>query len=88
MEFPQYRKYENDLSYFKIIAADRFTELKFMGSKYQLIEKVATVYPDRVFINDLLEVISPYTKVISEQEFEEKLDYATKSLQLLDLKGF
>ena len=73
MNFPQYRKYKNDLSYFKIESNDRFIEWKRMINNWEEIEIEATILPDRVFIMDMLEVNSLYWDVISEKEFNSFL---------------
>ena len=69
MKFPQYRKYKNDKSYFKIIGNDHFIEWKKMTLEWEKIEIEATILPDRVFIADMLEENSEYWDVISEAEY-------------------
>tara|TARA_B110000503_G_scaffold121666_1_gene185460 strand:- start:1271 stop:1501 length:231 start_codon:yes stop_codon:yes gene_type:complete len=69
MKFPQYRKYKNDKSYFKIIGNDHFIEWKKMTSEWEKIEIEATILPDRVFIADMLEENSQYWDVITESEY-------------------
>ena len=73
MKFPQYRKYKNNQSYFKIIANDHFIEWKKMTLEWEKIEIEAKILPDRVFITDMLAENSEYGDVISEAEFDSFL---------------
>jgi len=73
MNFPQFRKYKNDLSYFKIDSNEHFTEWKKMTNSWEEIQIEATILPDRVFITDMLEENSPYWDTISENEFDSFL---------------
>lgn len=70
MEFPQYRKYKNDHSYFKIISATKFTEYKTLGSKIEKFNFEATILPDRNFIHDMLNDYSKHWDKINRSEFE------------------
>ena len=73
MHFPQFRKYKNNLSYFKIESNERFIEWKRMTNKWEKIEIEATILPDRVFIADMLEANSLYWDNITETEFNSFL---------------
>ena len=67
-EFPVYRKYTNNKNYFKIINNNEFIEVSVIG-KQVIIKKIeAKIYPDRLFILDLINCIQPILK-ISEKEF-------------------
>ena len=70
MNFPQFRKYKNNLSYFKLESYDHFVEYKKYGKTWEKIEFTAKILPDRVFIADMLLEDSPYWDVIDEEEFE------------------
>lgn len=67
--FPQYRKYKNNLSYFKIISETQFEELKTTGNKIDFYEFEAKILPDRNFIQDMLNNTNDYWKEISESEY-------------------
>jgi hypothetical protein len=54
IQYPQYRKYKNGLSYFKILSPMLAQEIKLIGSKRLFFTIEAKQYPERVFINDLL----------------------------------
>jgi len=54
MEFPQYRRYKNGLSYFKILSDSHFIEYKSLGNRIDQFDIVANILPDRNFIDDML----------------------------------
>ncbi|MCC7533822.1 MAG: hypothetical protein IT246_07775 [Bacteroidia bacterium] len=70
MTFPQYRKYRNNKHFFKIISSSEFEEISFIGSKLISSKKVATILPDRNFIQDLL-----HNPDYSEPSTKEEYDY-------------
>jgi hypothetical protein len=51
--YPQYRKYANDKSYFKVISSDKFEEIQIIGTKVVLHIFEAKILPDRNYIYDL-----------------------------------
>ena len=69
MEFPQYRKYKNNQSYFVIQSFERFTEYKKIGSTWEKTEFKASILPDRVLIEDMMIVPSPYWDELSFNDF-------------------
>ena len=74
MKFPQYRKYKNDLSFFKIESPDVFTEWKSLGIHWEKNHFKAEILPDRNYIADMLFNYEPYWDKITEKEFEEFLN--------------
>ncbi|HEX4888652.1 MAG TPA: hypothetical protein VFV37_11445 [Luteibaculaceae bacterium] len=52
--FPQFKKYADGSSYFAVMGPKHLIELKAIGTKWIRLEKMATVYPDVLFISDLL----------------------------------
>lgn len=68
--FPQYRKYNNDASYFKIMSLELMYEKKKLGSKYILFEIIAERYYEKLQIQDLLNCSFSELKVIDEAEYE------------------
>jgi hypothetical protein len=54
MQFPQYRKYRNGKSFFKIESENEFTELKYENGRWQQYQIKATILPDRNYISDML----------------------------------
>ncbi|MDB4533272.1 hypothetical protein N9242_00250 [Vicingaceae bacterium] len=51
--YPQYRKYANNKSFFKIISKDKFEEIQQLGNKYKIYFFEAKILPDRNYIHDL-----------------------------------
>jgi len=68
--FPQYRRYKNGLSYFKILSLTEFEEIKIIGEKRVLQHVTAMQYPEMVFINDLLFRYEDFAEVISETDYQ------------------
>jgi hypothetical protein len=74
MEFPQYRKYPNDKSFFRIESPEAFTELKRMGSKhYSIHHQRAEIHPDRMYIMDMLQMQDAHWVISTQSEFETHL---------------
>lgn len=67
--FPQYRKYKNGLSYFKILSLTEFEEIKMVGNKAILHKVLAKQYPEMVFINDLLFKYEEFAEPIREDVY-------------------
>lgn len=70
MKYPQYRRYKNGLSYFKILSPVMFEEIKVVGSKRIVYSVEAKQYPEKIFINDLLLAYKLFADEISETEYE------------------
>lgn len=69
MKFPQYRRYKNGMSYFKILNDSEFVEYKKEGNSIVRYALKATILPDRNLIADMLHNPEPYWDVIEESEF-------------------
>lgn len=54
MEFPIYRKYNGIDVWFKILSETEFIEYKKMGSKLLSDHVTATIFPEKQFIQDML----------------------------------
>lgn len=70
IKFPQYRRYKNGLSYFKILSLTEFEEIKVIGKKHMLQHVVAHQYPEKVFINDLLFKYEEFAEEIREDVYK------------------
>lgn len=70
MNFPVYRKYLNNKKFFKILNENEFEEISFIGDKVVVINHIATVFPDKMFIEDLL-----YDNNIAEMSTKHEYDY-------------
>ncbi|MCC6691504.1 MAG: hypothetical protein IT235_08235 [Bacteroidia bacterium] len=71
MIFPQFRKYKNNKSYFKINSINSFEEIKQEVSGYILYKFTAAILPDRNFISDMLSSNSVHWQLITQQEYDE-----------------
>jgi hypothetical protein len=67
IKYPQYRKYKNGLSYFKISSPILVEEIKVVGNKQLTYTIEAKQYPEKVFINDLLLNYAAFAEEISEE---------------------
>ena len=52
--FPQYRKYKNEKSFFKISSLTEWEEIQLVGTKKILHHFTVKIMPDRNFMNDML----------------------------------
>ncbi|MGZ3865456.1 MAG: hypothetical protein ACXVC6_14645 [Bacteroidia bacterium] len=69
IQFPQYRRYKNGQSYFKILSLMEFEEIKIIGAKALKHKVVAHQYPEKVVINDLLFNYSEFAEEIREDVY-------------------
>ena len=74
MDFPQYRKYPGNRSYFRIMAEDRFDELQVMGNRGILHTVKAEIYPDKLRIADMLTNEGGHWEMSNAEEFEAAMD--------------
>jgi len=70
IKYPVYRKYKNNRSFFKIISASEFEEIKVEAEKYTFHHFRALILPDRNFIYDLTFSFSAHCDEIGEEEYE------------------
>jgi hypothetical protein len=70
IKFPQYRRYKNGRSYFKIINPSRFEEIQVFGTKKILRITDAKLYPEKNFVHDLLFNYAEMAEEIGEVEYE------------------
>jgi hypothetical protein len=73
VKYPQFRKYKNSASYFKIYSPERFDEIKRTGDNYELHEFTARILPDRNFIHDI--TFGDYCEVIEEKEYLQMMQH-------------
>ncbi len=77
--FPQYRKYANGQSFFKIISAQEFEEIKVTGQTKEIHNFIAKILPDRNYIHDLTFDYTKYWVSCSEEEYNTTRETATKA---------
>jgi hypothetical protein len=74
MKFPQFRKYKNQQSYFKILSTSEFVEYKLTAKQLHSHRFEAKILPDRNYISDMLHEPDPYWEKIDESEFQQFID--------------
>ena len=80
MEFPQYRKYINGSSYFKIVSKREFEEIQVVGSALIKHTVVAIQFPELRSIQDMLEQHEARWVKIMPGEYDELLErYSTQA---------
>lgn len=70
IDFPVYRKYKNNKTYFKIIHPRLFEEIQLIGSKKVIKQTEAKLYPEVLFVNDLVLNYEDRAEVISQEEYD------------------
>lgn len=80
--FPQYRKFANHKTWFRIISKTEMQELKVLGDFYNFTDFKAVTFVDRNLISDMIFNIENHWEVITEYEFERNLENCQKNLQL------
>lgn len=85
MNFPQYRKYLNGKSYFKIISLQQAEELKISSTFYEMHTIEAKILPDRNFIMDLLQNFATFAITIDEKEYTNMLLYCETQLKKIEV---
>jgi hypothetical protein len=70
MQFPLFRKYSDNLTYFRIDSETEFIELKRLGNYYSKTKVLAKIYSDRVYINDLIECNFPGIQKATFETFQ------------------
>lgn len=68
--YPQYRKYCNNKSFFKVTSASTFEEIQILGKKKSLHKFEAKILPDRNFIYDLTFDYQKHWVICSASEYE------------------
>jgi len=69
IHFPVYRKYKNNKSYFKIIHPRLFEEIQIIGTKKVIKQIEAKLFPEVLFIQDLVLNYEEMADEISETEY-------------------
>ncbi len=84
-DYPQYRKYLNDRSWFKILDESSFEELIISGNNYNVKSFEILTFVDRNMMMDMLADNGKNWLVISKIEYENQLEFCKKNLVLTDL---
>ncbi len=78
-QFPIYRKYSNEQRYYKILSPTHFIELQRLGKKVLKLELEAKIYPDKLFILDLIALEQPGVLQSNALEFEQLMSELNKT---------
>lgn len=73
IQFPVYRKYKNNTSFFKVISRTNFEEIQLIGNKVKLNAITATQFPEMNHIFDLVYNYANFGSEITENEWIELL---------------
>jgi len=79
-EFPIYRKYNHDNTYFKINSKENFDELMIVGSFFIFRNQQAQILPEYTMIIDMIENANNNWLAITKDDFEFKLSYCNNEL--------
>ena len=71
IQFPVYRKYKNNTSYFKILSRHQFEEIQIIGTKAKLNIITARQFPEMNHIYDLVYNHEGLGLEITENEYLE-----------------
>lgn len=74
MDFPQYRKYKNGKSFFKILSNAHFEEYQLQFGKIVKHAFKASILPDRNYIQDMLFSYREHWDKIQEDDFHAFLE--------------
>lgn len=85
MEFPVFRKYSNNKSYFKIDNPSKLTEVQRIGKYYVIHSLEAKILPERILIQDLIGLNSIGVETVDQEEYELFLEYCKKELTARNL---
>ncbi len=69
IQYPLYRKYLNEKSFFKITSSTEWEEIQIIGSNYVLNQFKVNIMPDRNFLQDMTFDFKENWKEISEEEY-------------------
>lgn len=72
--YPQYRKYNNNKAFFKIISDTEFEEIQLLGTKKSFHKFEVKILPDRNFIYDLTFDYQKHWVICDKDEFEKLKD--------------
>lgn len=70
LNFPQYRKLANGKSYYKISSVGSMEEIQLIGNRYAIHNLEAFILPERLLIQDMLDLQDGLYVVVEESEFK------------------
>ena len=82
IKFPIFKKYANNMAYFKIDSPLHFSELKKIGSKFSIYCQSIETFADRLQMEHLLSD-APGLEIINELQYEAALASFEANLEKL-----
>lgn len=76
MKFPVYRKYRNELSWFRIDSGEKFEEIRRIGTRFEVTTHEVKILPDRNMLHDLVYAYEGFALEITPEEYQEVLKSA------------
>src|SRR5690606_24211854 len=84
-DFPVFRKYPDQKTFFKIESNNHLVELKIIGKSFLVTRIEAKILPERILIQDLIEAKENGYLKIEEEEFEQQWKFCHDQLKPLGL---
>jgi hypothetical protein len=81
MHFPQFRRYNDGKTYFKILDASTFIEHKKIGNVFTISEIECKLYPEKMYLNDLIICGFEHVEKIDELIYENEIKGWEKELK-------
>jgi hypothetical protein len=73
--FPVYRRTSDGLHHYRILAADRFEEVQRIGRRYVFHDVLATAYPERVRVAEMIAVSEGRYLPSNAEEWDRVMDH-------------
>ena len=70
-DFPQYRKYKELNTWYKISGINEFSEIKQVGEGYLMVKVEAQIYPEKLRVQDMLNCHEGRWEELSEEEWQK-----------------
>jgi hypothetical protein len=82
--YPLYRKYGDNKTFFKITSGSSFEELKILGIYYSIHHFEAKILPDRNFLSDLISCGTEGIIEISESIYQDAMINCIENLKKVE----
>ena len=82
MTYPVFRKYIDENTFFKIANESEFQEIKRMGNYFSVTDIICKIHPERMFLNDLVQMNYETIAASSEGEYDQMFEKWSEDLTL------
>lgn len=79
--YPQYRMLSNGKSYYKIIDSSTMEEIQLMSNRYAIHNLSASILPERLLIQDILNLQDGLYTVVDESEYLDVMARCERELE-------